>query len=151
MFAISYVTVFAFHPYPKLDPVIIERSFGHSLEKLASLDYLTREQLLFHDKTALLKLRDCAFEVSRLKTKSAISNVFSTELKFASEYQLKWFYKKHMKVELTNEEKLNYKISNPLNPEKGRYFICNFHLELKIRGVKVSEAEMTYSDSIIRK
>ena len=58
MFAICYVIVFAFHPYPELDRVIIKRSFGHSLEKLTSLDYLTREQLFFHVKTTLLKLRD---------------------------------------------------------------------------------------------
>ena len=65
-----------------------------------------REQLLFHEKTTLLKLRDCAFEVIRSKTKSA----------------KKWFYIKHMKVELINEEKLNYKNSNPLNPEKDFLF-----------------------------
>ena len=47
IFAISYVIIFAFHPYLKLNRVIIERSFGHSLEKSTSLDYLTREQLLF--------------------------------------------------------------------------------------------------------
>ena len=44
--------------------------------------------------------------------------MFSKELKFASECLLRWFYKRRMKVELNNEEKLNYKISNPLNPEK---------------------------------
>ena len=31
-FAVSYVIIFAFHLYLKLDRLIIERSFGHSLE-----------------------------------------------------------------------------------------------------------------------
>ena len=122
MSAISYVIFFAFYPYLNLDCVIIEKSFGHSLEKLTSLYCLTREQLLFHDKTTLLKLRNCAREINRRK-KSAISNIFSTELKFASECLLKWFNKKHMKVELTNKEKLNYKILNPLNLEKDVLFV----------------------------
>ena len=58
MFPITYVIIFAFHPYLKLRCVIIERSFDHSLEKLTSLDYLTREQLSYRDKITLLKLRD---------------------------------------------------------------------------------------------
>ena len=32
MFAVSYVIAFAFHPELCLDRIIIERSFGHSLE-----------------------------------------------------------------------------------------------------------------------
>ena len=41
--------MFAFHPDLDVDCVIIERSFGHSREKLTSLNYLTREQLDFED------------------------------------------------------------------------------------------------------
>ena len=113
MFAISYITIFAFHPYLKLNRVIIEGSFGHSLEKLTSLEYLRREHFSFRDKTTLLKLRDCALAVSRCKDKFAVSNKFSTELKFAGGCLLTWFYKKQMNLELDKEEKMNYKISNP--------------------------------------
>ena len=77
--------------------------------------------------------------------------MFSTELKFASDCLLVWFYKKHMKLELGNEEKVNYKTSNALDSEKDRCFICDFLLELRIKGANVSESEMTYSDFIIRK
>ena len=42
MFAVSYITIFAFHLD---DHVNIERSFGHLHEELTSLNYLTREQL----------------------------------------------------------------------------------------------------------
>ena len=54
-----------------------------------------------------------------------------------------------MKTELTNKEKLNYKASNPLNIEKDKCFICNFPLELKIKGINATETEMPYSDFII--
>ena len=43
MFVISYVMIVAFHPELKLDRIIIQRSFVHSVEQLTSLDYFTRE------------------------------------------------------------------------------------------------------------
>ena len=59
MFAVSYVTIFAFHPDLDIDRVIIEHSFGHSCEILRSLNYLTQEQLNFKDNKTQLKLRNC--------------------------------------------------------------------------------------------
>ena len=43
MYTVFYVIIFAFHPELNIDRVIIERSFGHSTNKLTSLNYLTRE------------------------------------------------------------------------------------------------------------
>ena len=43
MNAVSYAIIFAFHPKLQMKRVIIERSFGHSLEKLTTIDYLTTE------------------------------------------------------------------------------------------------------------
>ena len=54
MFAVSYVIIFAFHPDLQIDCIIIEHSFGHSLERLADLSYLTYEQLKFKDEKTLL-------------------------------------------------------------------------------------------------
>ena len=34
MLVVSYVIIFAFHPKLKMDRIIIQRSFGHSLEQL---------------------------------------------------------------------------------------------------------------------
>ena len=39
--------MFAFHPDINFERVIIERSFGHSLDKLTTLDCLTRYQMQF--------------------------------------------------------------------------------------------------------
>ena len=58
MNAVSYVIIFAFHPDLDLKRVIIERSFGHSLEKLTTIDYLTAEQLKYKDLATLKQLRD---------------------------------------------------------------------------------------------
>ena len=45
MFVVSYTFIFAFHPKLNLNRVIVQRSFGHSLLKLATVDYLTEDQL----------------------------------------------------------------------------------------------------------
>ena len=138
MFAICYVTVFAFHPYLKLNSVIVERSFGHSLEELTSLNYLARDQLLYHDRKTLLKLKYFALDVHKRNSKAAILHMFTTELKFPSEVLLGWFSKKiYMKVELRNKEKLNYKflIINykfPMDIKKDKFHICYFPLDLLI-------------------
>ena len=44
MNAVSYVILFVFHPHLKMKRIIIKRSFGHSLRKLTTIDYLTAEQ-----------------------------------------------------------------------------------------------------------
>ena len=100
MFAVSYITIFAFHLD---DHVNIERSFGHLHEELTSLNYLTREQLEFKDSKTLLQLRDCALAVVERKNKIAIF----TELKFAADCLLKWFNKKFKpnNLELSNKQK----------------------------------------------
>ena len=90
-FAVSYIIIFALHPDQDFDRVIIESSFGHFCENVTSLNYLTREQLDFNDKT-LLHLRDCALTVADKKI--AISEMFTTELKFAGDCLPKWFNKK---------------------------------------------------------
>ena len=91
MNAVSDVIIFAFHLELDLKRVIIERSFGHSLEKLTTIDYLTTEHLKYKDLTTLKQLRDCSISVASKKNKIAISEMFSTELKFASGCLINWF------------------------------------------------------------
>ena len=91
MFAVSHAIVFAWHPDLKLERVIIERSFGHSLDELTDLKYLTAEQLQLINRKTLLQLRDPAIDVSKRKSKLAVSVMFNVELKFASDILLKWF------------------------------------------------------------
>ena len=63
------MTTFAFHPELNLKRVLIERSFGHSLQKLTTIDYLTIEQLKYKDLMTLKQLRDCAISVANKKIK----------------------------------------------------------------------------------
>ena len=93
MFAVSYVIIFAFNHDLGIGRAIVERSFVHSCEKLTCLNYLIHEQLYFKDNKALLQLRDCPLAVADKKNKIAISEMFSTELKFAADCLLKWFNK----------------------------------------------------------
>ena len=89
MNAVSYAIIFAFHPKLKMKRIIVERSFGHYIQNLTTIDYLTTEQLKFKDAITLQQLRDCAIAVSSRKKCNAIAEMFSTELKFASDCLLK--------------------------------------------------------------
>ena len=112
MTAVSYVIIFAFHPHLTIDGVIIECCFGHSNLQLCSLDYLTNKQLKFKDINLLKKLRDCALSVTSKRNKLAISEMFCTELKIASDCLMKWFNSKFKigNMQLSNEVKRNYEL-----------------------------------------
>ena len=107
MNAVSYVIIFALHPDLDMKRIIIEQSFGHSIEKLTTIDYLTAKQLKYKDTTTLKQLRDCAISVANKKkiNKIAISEMFSTELKFASDCLINWFNSKYKNenLQLSNE------------------------------------------------
>ena len=150
MKAVSYAIIFAFHPSFDFKRVIIERSFGHSLKKLATIDYLTMEQLRFKDEITLKQLRDAALAVHRKSKRNAIAEMFSIELKFASDCLLKWFYSKHKKTELSLSEKKNYEMKNPIDWENGTCQICTFPLDVK-PSEEINNEKMTYSDFIIQK
>ena len=98
MNTVSYAIIFAFHPKLKMKRIIVGRIFGHSFQKLTTIDYLTTEQLKYKDVITLKQLRDCALAVSSRKKCNAIAEMFSTELKFASDCLLKWFYSKNKKM-----------------------------------------------------
>ena len=104
MFGVLYVKIFAFYPDLNFERVIIECSFGHSIEKLLTLDYLTRDQMQFLNKITLLQLRDAAYNVSTRKDKLTISTMFNIEIKYAADALLKWFSaktkSKHLKLDL---------------------------------------------------
>ena len=57
MFAVPYVIIFAFQPKLNIDRVTIERSFGHSFQKLTDIGYLTTDQLLFANSGRALQLK----------------------------------------------------------------------------------------------
>ena len=152
MQVVSYAIIFAFHPKLEMKRIIIERSFGHSLEKLTTIDHLTSDQFKFIDSITLKQLRDRAISVSEKKKCTAVSEMFSTELKFASDCLLKWFYSKNKKKELSLDEKREYEVSNPIDWEKGKCEICTFPLHINPSDkVNNSEEKMSFGDFIIQK
>ena len=93
-FVVSYMLMSAFHPKLNLNLVIIQRSFGQSLLKLATVDYLTEDQPNFVHKDLIKQLKDCAINVSERRCKNAVAQMFAVKLKFAPNCLLKWFNRK---------------------------------------------------------
>ena len=60
----SYVLIVAFHPHLKLRKILVQRSYGHTLQQLTTLDYLTHDQMKFIDVKLVTQLKDMAQEVS---------------------------------------------------------------------------------------
>ena len=153
MFAISYVIIFAFHPDLHIDCIIIEHSFEHSLKRLSDLSYLKHDQLKFKDRKMLLQLKDCAVALHARKSKIAISEMFTTELKFAADCLLKWFNAKFKSnyLELSNSAKRKYKIENLIDWSCNRCCFCLFSLEINAIKFDADSQTMSYVDFIIFK
>ena len=57
MFVMSFVLIIAFNPHLNLRKMIVQRSYGHSLEKLTTIDYLTYDQMPFIDVMLVKQLK----------------------------------------------------------------------------------------------
>ena len=117
MFVVSYTLIFDFHPKLNLNRLIAQRSFDNSLSKLATVDYLTEDQLKFVDKDLINQLKDCVINVSERRYESVLAQIFAVELKFASNCLLKRFNRKFkiQNMEIDHKEKITYEASNPLD------------------------------------
>ena len=45
LFVVSYIMIVAFHPGLKLDKIIIQKSYVHTIEQLTSLEYFSQDQI----------------------------------------------------------------------------------------------------------
>ena len=149
MNVVSYVIILAFHPKLQLPRIIIERSFGHSLEKLCQIDYLTSEQLKYGDVITVKQLRDCALAVHKKTNVVAMSEMFCTEIKFATDCVLKWYHAKYKNLELSLESKNEFEKENPIDWENGKCVLCRFPLEAN--PTTCENEKMSYGDFIIKK
>ena len=78
--------------------------------------------------------------------------MFSTELKFASDCLLNWFYSKNKKNELSIHEKRDYETKNPIDWESGKCQICTFPLHVNPSdNITTDNNKMSYGDFIIQK
>ena len=69
------VLIGAFHPHLNLRKIIVQRSYGHSLEQLTMIDYLTNDQMSFTDVTLIKQLNGIAQAVSPRKCKNALGQM----------------------------------------------------------------------------
>ena len=153
MIAVSYVIIFAFQPELNLNRIIMERSFGHLQARLLSLSYLSSEQLRYADVTQIKQLRDCALSVAASRNNLSISEMFSTEIKFASECLLNSFNAKFKKenLQLSNERKKKYEVEHPINWEKDKCCLCTFPIRINPTMSNATKETMSYTDFIIFK
>ena len=149
MNVVSYVIILAFHPKFKLPRIIIERSFANSLEKLCQIDYLTSEQLKYKDIVTLKQLRDCALTVHKKNNLLAVSEMFCTEIKFATDCVLTWFYNKYKDLELNAQNKNKFEKENPIDWENGQCVLCRFPLEANL--TYPENKNMSCGDFVIKK
>ena len=87
------------------------------------------------------------------KNKIEISEMFSTELKFASDCLINWFNSKfkNENLQLSNNKKRNYEVENPINWETDKCWIYNFPLHINPTTPNVVKEKMSCSDFIIQK
>ena len=114
MFVMSYVMIVAFYPGLKLNRIIIERSFGHSFEKLTTIDYLTEEQMAFVDVIVVKQLKDAAEHASQRKCKKSLAEMFSIELYLMKHTLMSWFNRKiksqHLQIDILTKIRMKRKI-----------------------------------------
>ena len=103
MFVLSYVLIVAFHPYLNIRKIVVQRSYGHSLKQLSTIDYLSEDQMKYID----VKL------VKQKIYKNALGQMFSIEIAFVKKTLLQWF---ETKIKSQNLE-INLKIKNQFERE----------------------------------
>ena len=110
----------AFQPELKLDRIIIQRSFAHSIEQLTRLDYFTREQITYIDPCLIKMLKDMAFEVAKRRCKNSVGQMFSTESALVKKTLLRWFNQKFKRQfdKINPVQKLRYDRKNPISWKK---------------------------------
>ena len=153
LFAVSYFMVAAFHPELKLNRIIIQRSYAHSLEQLKSLNYFTQEQINFFDSTLIKMLKDIAFDVAKRKCKKkSIGPMFWLENALVKKTLLEWFNKRYRLQfnQISPIQKIRYEQKNPVNWKTDKCLICRFPLKVEPTNFKTPDEEMSFGDFVIR-
>ena len=69
MFVVSYVLIVAFHLHLNIKKIVVQRSCGHSINQLTTIDYLFDDQMKYVGVKLVKLLNDIAQEVSQQKKK----------------------------------------------------------------------------------
>ena len=152
MFVFSYVMIVAFNPELNLECIIIQRSFSHPIDQLASLNYFTREQITFLDQSLIKMLMNMAFEVAKRRCKNSAGQMFSIESALFKKTLLKWFNQKFKRQfnKINSIKKLRYERKNPINWIEDKCIICKFPIKLEPTNFETPDYEMYFGDFVIR-
>ena len=151
MFVVSYVLIVAFHPALKLNRFIIQRSYGHSLEQLTSLNYFSEDQMKFIDEQIIRQLEYIAIDISKRKCKNMMGQMLCIESTLVKKALFDWFHKKYrMKYLETNAfVKMQYERNNPVN-WRDMNVLCKMPLRVEPTNFKMPDDKMTYGDFAFR-
>ena len=130
----------------------MERSYGHSLEQLITIDYLTNDQMSFTDVTRVKQLNDIAQEVSQRKCKNALGQKFTIETALIKKALLEWFNKKikSQYLELGLLTKNQYERKHPIDWQIDKWVICQLLLKSDPLGCDAPNSEMSCGDFFMR-
>ena len=149
MYVVSYCFVVTFHPVVNLTRLVIYRSYDQTINQLNSLvhfdivkqDFFEDEQI-FNSKT-LLQLKYAVLSVINRDKNTALTEMFSTELKFAADCLKFWFNKYRKVLEISPKE--NKKFMIMLLKTIAVFSIFRFNLEQKMDGFNTFARSNIYS------
>ena len=108
MYVMNYCMIVAFHPELKIARLVIFREN--------------------FNKTTLKQLEDAAFSVQNREKNTALTEMFSIELKFTTDCLKFWFEKNQKNLEIDIDFSTEFKQSNPII-KKTTCCLCDFPLE----------------------
>ena len=121
MFLISYFQIYTFHSKLNLDKIFIFLSFKQSF---------LENHIKYFDDVTFKQLKDTATNVLKKEKESALSDMFSTELKFTVDMLVKWcndLFKSRFN-EPDEIKKQLFTRDNPVDWSNQKCVICNFKL-----------------------
>ena len=130
MFFVSYVLIVAFHPALNIHRIIIQRSYGHSLEQLISLNYFSEDQMKLIDVQIIRQLKDIAIDVSKRTCKNTMGQMFCIENALVKKHYLIGLIKKYRTqyLEIDAFVKMHDERNNPVNWRDDRCVLCKMLL-----------------------
>ena len=151
-FVFSYVLIVAFHPHLNIRKIVVQRSYGHSLEQLNIIDYLSEDQMKHIDVKLVKQLNHVAQMVRKKKSKNALRQMFSIETAFVKKTLLQWFdiKIKSQNLEIDLKMKNQFERKNPINWQTDKCVECKCLLKIDPLDPHVPNHSMSYGDFFIR-
>ena len=112
MYVVSYCIIVAFHPDLNIPRLYIYRSYDQTQQQLTSTTHFEAIQNNFfadklnYNKTTYRQLQDAAFAVQNREKNTALSEMFSVELKFTVDCLKSWFDRYHKVLEVKRLDRI---------------------------------------------